>query len=89
MTKKQKIIDAGEDVVEMGCDEKGTYRPIAIVKASDQSIAQNDAIEDGLYRGMPRWFPAAYEMMNGFVMGLGAIENFMFNVKNMNKRKIK
>ncbi len=79
MTKK--AIKPDEEVVEMGEGSDGKYYPVAIVKVQDQPVARNDAMGD-----IPRWFPVAYEMMNGFVIGLGAIENFMVNVKRMNRR---
>ena len=77
-----KKVAENEEIVEMGKGEGGTYYPIAIVKAEDHSIAQKDATRD-----MPKWFPAMYEVINGFTIGLGAIENFMMNIKRMNRRK--
>ncbi len=83
MTSK-KAVEADEEVVELKQGDDGKYYPVAVVKVKergDHAVAHNDAIRD-----VPRWLPAAYEMMNGFVIGLGAIENFMVNVKRMNRR---
>lgn len=80
MVVKKVIQD--EEVVEMGQDGNGTYHPIAVVKVEDRSVARNDAIKD-----LPRWFPAMYEVINGFTIGLGAIENFMMNMKRINRRR--
>jgi len=77
-----KKVTPDEEVVEMGERDDGKFYPIAIVKAKDQSVAHNNAMRD-----LPRWFPAMYEVIDGFVMGLGAIENFMWNMKRLNKRR--
>ena len=71
-----------EEIVEMGEGEDGKFYPIAIVKVQDQSVARNDATRD-----LPRWFPAMYEVIDGFVIGLGAIENFVINMKKLNRRR--
>lgn len=76
-----KRVAENEEIVEMGEGEDGKFHPIAIVKVQDQSLARNDATKD-----MPRWFPAMYEVVNGFTIGLGAIENFVMNMKKMNRR---
>ena len=81
--KVEPRVKPNEEVVEMGRGEGGTYYPIAIVKVEDHSVAHRDAMRD-----LPRWFPAMYEIVDGFVIGLGAIENFMRNMKRMN-RKVK
>ena len=75
-------MEENEEIVEMGKGEGGTYYPIAVVKAEDRSIAHKDAMKD-----MPRWFPAVYEIVDGFAIGLGAIENFMMNMKKINRRR--
>ena len=76
-----KKVTPNEEVVEMGEGEGGIYHPIAVVKVEDRSVTHKDAMKD-----LPRWFPAMYEIMDGFAMGLGAIENFMMNMKRMNRR---
>jgi len=76
-----KKITPNEEVVEMGEGEGGIYHPIAVVKVEDRSVAHKDTMKD-----LPRWFPAMYEIMDGFAMGLGAIENFVMNIKRMNRR---
>lgn len=81
MSGKTSNVNEGEEIVEMGEGEDGKFYPIAVVKVKDQSMARNDAIRD-----LPRWFPAMYEVVDGFVMGLGAIENFMWNMKKLNRR---
>lgn len=75
--KKTKSID--DEVVEMGAGKDGIYHPIAVVKVKDRSVVCDNA-------DMPRTLPAMYEILNGFVMGLGAIENFMANMKRANRR---
>jgi len=77
----KKTVELNEEIVEMGEGEDGKFHPIAIVKVKDQPLAHNDAVKD-----MPRWFPAMYEVVNGFTIGLGAIENFVMNMKRMNRR---
>jgi len=76
-----KKVTPDEEVVEMGERNDGKFYPIAVVKVEDQSIAYNDAM-----RNLPKWFPAMYEVINGFTIGLGAIENFVMNIKRMNRR---
>ena len=76
-----KKVAENEEIVEMGEGEDGKFHPIAIVRVQDQPIAHKDAIKD-----MPRWFPAIYEIVDGFTIGLGAIENFVMNMKRMNRR---
>jgi len=76
-----KKVTPNEEVVEMGEGEGGIYHPIAVVKVEDQSRVHNDVMRD-----LPRWFPAMYEIVDGFVMGLGAIENFMMNMRRMKRR---
>ena len=77
----KKTVELNEEIVEMGEGEDGKFHPIAIVKVQNQPMARNDAVKD-----MPRWFPAMYEVVNGFTIGLGAIENFVMNMKRMNRR---
>jgi len=77
-----KKVPENEEVVEMGEGEDGKFHPIAVVKVQSQPMAHKDAIRD-----LPRWFPAMYEVVNGFTIGLGAIENFVMNMKRMNRRK--
>lgn len=82
MLKKVKKDNEDEEIVEMGQEGDGVYHPITVIKAQDQSMTRNDVMED-----LPRWFPAIYEVMDGFVMGLGAIENFMMNMRRMDKKR--
>ena len=79
MTKK---IEPDEEVVEMRQGEDGKFYPIATVKVQDQPMIHNNTMKN-----LPRWFPAIYEVVDGFVMGLGAIENFVWNMKRLNRRR--
>jgi hypothetical protein len=74
-----KIYD--DDVIDLQADEKGTYYPVAVVKEPKRNIARNEARQD-----IPRAMPMLYEMLDGFVIGVGAIENFIMNVNKFNKR---
>lgn len=70
-----------EEVVEMGKGDDGAYRPVAIVK-----MKEDRSITTYASGHLPRWFPAVYEVVDGFVIGLGAIENFMRNMRKINVR---
>ncbi len=67
----------GEEVVEMGKDSDGTYKPLAVVKVSPSHRPAN----------IPRHVPVILEFLGGFVMGMEALENFMVNVKRLSKGK--
>ncbi len=70
-----------EEVIEMGEGEDGKFYPVATVKVQDQPMVRNNVTRD-----LPRWFPAMYEVIDGFVIGIGAIENFMMNMRRLNRR---
>lgn len=77
-----KRVTLNEEVIEMEEGRDGKFYPMTIVKMKDPSMIRNDAIKE-----LPRWFPAMYEVIDGFAMGLGAIENFMMNMKKLNRRR--
>lgn len=74
MTKK---VDVGEEVIEMKADVDGTYKSTAIVKVNP---SHHPPI-------IPRRMPVTMEFLDGFVMGLEALENFMVNVKKFGRGK--
>ncbi len=67
----------GEEVVEMGKDSDGTYKPLAVVKVNPSHQPPT----------IPRHVPVMLEFLGGFVMGLEALENFMVNVKKIGKKR--
>ena len=81
ISEKANQIDEPEKIVEMGKGINGKYELITVIKTEDQPISRNNMMRD-----LPRWFPAMYEVIDGFVMGLGAIENFVMNIKRMNRK---
>jgi hypothetical protein len=76
----KKIDD--EEIIEMQSDEKGTYHPIAVVKVSKEQ--KNPPARASSH--FQKYIPAFYEVIDGFVMGLGAIENFVMNMKKLDGR---
>jgi len=77
-----KKINEDEEIVEMQPNESGTYHPVAVVKISKGQ--KNPPARTTSHA--QKYVPALYEIIDGFVMGLGAIENFMINMKKFEGR---
>jgi hypothetical protein len=77
----KKIDD--EEIIEMQSDEKGTYYPVAIIKVLK---GQKNPPSARAALHFQKYIPAFYEVIDGFVMGLGAIENFIMNMKKLDGR---
>ncbi len=83
MKKSKREIE--NDVIEMQEGVDGKFHALTVQEVKKQNHARNDAGSD--IRGMPKWYPYAYELIGGFVHGLGAIENFMENVRRVKRRR--
>lgn len=71
-----------EEIVEMGEGKDGVFHPVAVVKKNETRHPQ------AIPPHIPRRTAALMEIIDGFVMGLGAIEHFMNNVSRFgNKRR--
>ena len=76
------MIDKEEEFIEMEPGPGGTYHPVAVVKMKNNSRSMQ-----GIPPGIPGKTGAFLQIIDGFVLGLGAIENFMINVRRFNKRR--
>lgn len=72
-----KGTDVSEEVVDMEADVDGTYKSKALVVVNSSHRPPM----------IPRRIPVMLEFLGGFVMGLEALENFMVNMKKLNKRR--
>jgi len=55
-----------EEIIDLQADENGTYHPVAVIRKSPQYIER---------RGQK--IPVFYQVLDGFVVGLGAFERFL------------
>lgn len=74
-----------EEVVEMKEQADGTFHPVALVKVNKEPQSLNDLPSNIFPPHIPRWIPATYQLIDGFIMGLGAIENFVVNVRKLKR----
>jgi hypothetical protein len=75
-----------EEVVEMKEQADGTFYPVTLVKINNKPHPSLQGISPNAFPPhIPRWIPATYQLIDGFIMGLGAIENFVVNVRKLKK----
>jgi hypothetical protein len=74
-----EIID---EVIEMEEGKDGKFYDVIVSKRNPPPPPPAH-----IHPNIPRRLSAFYELIDGFAMGLGAIENFIVNVNRMGKKK--
>ena len=70
-----------EEVVDMKEGTDGVHHPVAVVKIHKNPPPTHTEAH------IPRRMSVLLELVDGFSMGLGAMENFIRNVRKFDKRR--
>jgi hypothetical protein len=65
-----------EEVIDMEEDDSGTFHPIVPYRRPNPSFPQES------YQGK---VPAMYQFLDGFILGLEAMENFVRNTRRLSR----
>lgn len=65
-----------EEVVDMEEDEKGTFHPVVPYRRPNLNAPHLPRLEK---------IPAMYQFLDGFILGLEAMENFVRNTRRLSK----